>query len=68
MRTSTGWSLQPPRLPILALDEQKLSPSMGYVFIFSHRVGTYGVQVVDLPTCMRHTGSFLDDTTAIQSA
>ncbi|CAJ3886589.1 Uncharacterised protein [Burkholderia pseudomallei] len=28
----SGWSLQPPRLPILTLDEQKLSPSMGYVF------------------------------------
>ncbi|AIP56999.1 Uncharacterised protein [Burkholderia pseudomallei] len=28
----SGRSLQPPRLPILTLDEQKLNPSMGYVF------------------------------------
>lgn len=28
----SGPSLQSPRLPILTLDEQKLTPSMGYVF------------------------------------
>lgn len=28
----SGASLQPLRLPILTLDEQKLTPSMGYVF------------------------------------
>ncbi len=28
----SGQSLQLPRLPILTLDEQKLTPSMGYVF------------------------------------